>query len=251
MIGIVGGMGPLAGLDLQRKIIEQTLAERDQEHLAVISLSQPAPLPDRTAYLLGETADNPAQAIADQLQRLAQAGATVAGLACNTAHAPPIFNVIRAQLETADFSLILLHMIEEVARHLQHHHPRVQGVGLLTTTGSYRTRLYPSVLAPMGIDVLVPDESVQNELVHTAVYHPRHGIKTQGQATDQARQNLLAAVAHLQTKGVETIVLGCTEMPLALPGRHVGEVALVDSTLVLARALIREAAPDKLRPWPI
>ena len=61
IIGIVGGVGPLAGLDLQAKIVAQTIAGRDQDHLPVVSLSWPGPIPDRTEYLLGRVAENPAQ----------------------------------------------------------------------------------------------------------------------------------------------------------------------------------------------
>ena len=60
MIGIVGGVGPYAGLDLQQKILEQTKATADQDHLGIISWSEPGIIPDRTAFLLGETPLNPA-----------------------------------------------------------------------------------------------------------------------------------------------------------------------------------------------
>jgi len=84
VIGIVGGVGPLAGLDLQAKIIRQTIAGRDQEHLPVLSLSWPGPIADRTEYLLGRVAANPAHALLAQLRLLAAAGATVASLGAVT-----------------------------------------------------------------------------------------------------------------------------------------------------------------------
>jgi aspartate racemase len=43
------------------------------------------------------------------------------------------------------------------------------------------------------------------------------------------------------------IILGCTEIPLVLTDAAVGGIPLIDPTLILARALIREAAPDRLR----
>ena len=106
LIGIIGGVGPFAGLDLQRKILEQTVAAADQEHLPVISVSWPGPIADRTEYLLGRVPENPAYAILEQLRLLAAAGATVAGIPCNTAHAPAIFDVIRAGVAAEDLSLI-------------------------------------------------------------------------------------------------------------------------------------------------
>ncbi len=124
MIGIVGGVGPLAGLDLQAKIISQTAAGRDQEHLPVLSLSWPGPIVDRTEYLLGQVAANPAHALLSQLRLLAAAGATVAAIPCNTAHAPAIFDIVRAGV--AGSPLRLLHMIAETAAHLAAEHPELR-----------------------------------------------------------------------------------------------------------------------------
>lgn len=70
MIGIIGGVGPLAGLDIVTKIIEETIATTDQEHLPVLLSSQPHRIADRTAYLLGQESENPAYAIAEIIQEL-------------------------------------------------------------------------------------------------------------------------------------------------------------------------------------
>jgi len=246
VIGIVGGVGPLAGLDLQAKIIRQTAAGRDQEHLPVLSLSWPGPIADRTEYLLGRVAANPAHALLAQLRLLAAAGATVAAIPCNTAHAPAIFDIVRAGV--AGLPLRLLHMIAETAAHLAAEHPELRTVGVLSTTGTWRARLYPQLLEPRGLRVVVPDATLQ-ETIHAAVYDPAHGIKPAGRATAQARAGLEQGIAALRAAGAEAIILGCTEMPLAFPERRYADLPLIDSTLILARALIRAVAPERLRPW--
>lgn len=244
MIGIVGGVGPLAGLDLQAKIVAQTVAGRDQEHLPVLSLSWPGPIVDRTEYLLGQVAANPAHALLAQLRLLAAAGATVAAIPCNTAHAPAIFDIIRAGV--AGSPLRLLHLIEETAAHLAAAHPGLWTVGVLSTTGTWRARLYPQLLEPRGLRVAVPDAALQ-ETIHAAVYDPAHGIKSVGRAT--ARADLERGIAALRAAGAEAVILGCTEMPLAFPERRYAGLPLIDPTLLLARALIRAVAPERLRPW--
>lgn len=83
LIGIVGGVGPYAGVDLYRKILEQTKACKDQEHLPIAMLSLPGEICDRTAFILGETDINPAYAIVDILKKLEGVGAEVAAIACN------------------------------------------------------------------------------------------------------------------------------------------------------------------------
>ena len=67
--------------------------------------------------------------------------------------------------------------------------------------------------------------------------------------TEQARQQLMLGIEALQAAGAEAIILGCTELPLAFTEPMVAGLPLIDPTLILARALIREANPAKLKPF--
>lgn len=249
VIGLVGGVGPYAGLDLQRKILEQTLAARDQEYLPVISVSWPSPIPDRTEFLLGHVTENPAYPILDQLRLLSESGAAVAGIPCNTAHAPSVFDVIRVGVAAFERPLRLLHMIEETVAHLESHHPMLRMIGVLSTTGTWRARLYPAALEPLGYHVIAPEEGLQVNVIHPAVYDTEYGIKSTGRVAARARANLERGIDYLREAGAEAIILGCTEMPLAFAQREYGGVPLIDPTLILARALIRAADPQRLRTW--
>ena len=249
IIGIVGGVGPLAGLDLQAKIVAQTVAARDQHHLPVLSVSWPGPIPDRTEYLLGQVAENPAHAIVAQLRLLAAMGATVAAIPCNTAHAPAIFDVIRAGVAGFERPLRLLHLIDETADHLAAHYPDLRTIGVLSTTGTWRSRLYSERLAARGLDIVAPDAALQ-ETIHAAVYDPAHGIKSAGQVTARARADLERGMVALRGQGAEAVVLGCTEMPLAFAAGAFEGLPLIDATWVLARALIRAVDPQRLKPLP-
>lgn len=250
VIGIVGGVGPWAGLDLQQKIAMQTMAGKDQEHVTVLSVSRPSPIPDRTEFLEGIVPENPAFALAEQVQLLAKMGADVVGIPCNTAHAPPIFSKLHAELAAAECMLRLLHMIEEVGLFLQQHYPAVKRVGILSTTGTYKTAVYPHVLQSLGFTAVTPSRTMQESQIHPAIYHPEYGIKACGFVTEQARQDLLAGVSACQVQGADAVVLGCTEIPLAITEHKIGETLMIDPTLILARALLRETAPEKLRPLP-
>lgn len=248
VIGIVGGVGPFAGLDLQRKILDQTIATRDQDHLPVISVSWPGPIPDRTEYLLGRVAENPARAIVEQLRLLANAGATVAAIPCNTAHAPAIFDAIHAGVAGFERPLRLLNMIDETVAHLQAHYPAITAVGVLSTTGTWRARIYPEALEPLGYRVIVPDEALQTGTIHPAMYDPRYGLKATGAATAQARDALQQRLDNLSDQGAEAIILACTELPMAFPEREYGGQPLIDPALALARGLIRAIDPQRLVP---
>jgi aspartate racemase len=245
-IGVIGGVGPYAGLDLLEKIARQTAATTDQEHLPVFSISWPDQVPDRTAFILGEIAANPAYPILDQLALLARMGATVAGIPCNTVHAPAIFSVITREVTGFSQPLKLLSMITEVADHLETAMPGCKTVGVLATTGTIQARVYPQALEPRGFRVLVPDPSVQQTAVHPAIYDPNNGIKACG-ATAWAREKLLKGTADLQRQGAQAIILGCTEIPLVLTEPAINGIPLTNPTLILARALIRAVNPGRLR----
>ena len=249
IIGIVGGVGPYAGLDLQRKILEQTVAAADQDHLPVIAFSWPGPIPDRTAYLLGHVAENPAFAIVEQLRLLANAGATVAGIPCNTAHAPAIFDVICAGVAGFERPLRLVNMIAETAAHLSAHYPTIRTIGVLSTTGTLYARLYPAELEPLGYRVVAPDEALQAAAIHPAIYDPVYGLKATGTASARAGDALKQGLDMLCDRGAEAIILACTELPLVFPEREYGGRPLIDPALALARALVQAVDPKRLKPW--
>lgn len=100
-IGVVGGMGPMAGIDLVRAVFEETNANVDQEHLPVALISYPGQIPDRSAWLADPDAPTPLPGILDILRRLEQSGCSVAGIPCNTAHAPPIYDVLKQKIGRA------------------------------------------------------------------------------------------------------------------------------------------------------
>ncbi len=92
-------MGPYAGLDLARKILDQTVARCDQDHVSIALLSAPQEIGDRTSFLLGHTNVNPAYAIYKMIQKLKEIRVSVVGIPGNTAHAPQIFDVILEELK--------------------------------------------------------------------------------------------------------------------------------------------------------
>ena len=248
IIGVIGGMGPYAGLDLVRKIFDLTDAHKDQEHLPVALLSFPGWIRDRSTFLFEKSGENPADAIFEIAMQLEDIGAAVVGIPCNTAHAPPIFDVLQEKLDEAGASLRLVHMIRETAAHIRQAHPDIERVGVLSTLAVYRLGLYAGALAAEGFSPVVPDENVQENIVNRTIFDPTFGIKAQANPVSLiARQSLLNAIDHLRDKGAEAVILGCTELPLAIPDEEVNSATIVDPTEVLARALIRETYPDRIK----
>lgn len=247
-IGIVGGVGPYAGLDLNRKVFEQTSADEDQGHLQVILISRSDAIPDRTEFLSGRQTANPGVAIAEVVRELEAAGAEVLGIPCNTAHAPEIFGMIQQICKRRKSKAVLLNMIEEVAAYLKEWFPGVKKVGILGTNGTVRSGVYTTRLKNEGFEAVYPCEKTQREKVHRAVYDRDFGIKARGDpVTDDARGMIHVAAGELVRRGGEVIVLACSELPLAIKEKTFHGKPVIDATRVLARALVRAAAPWKLR----
>lgn len=248
VIGVVGGVGPYAGLDLLKKIFDQTDASRDQEHLPVSLLSYPNIIPDRTQFLLGNVKENPAEAMFEIVRQLEANGAVAAGVPCNTAHAPPIFDLLREKLKAAGSKVKLVHMIEEVAAQLRDAKGGIRRVAPLSTMGTYKLRVYFDALAGAGLEAVDPGPELQAK-VHEAIYDLEWGIKAKtSPVTEKARAVISDAVKAMRDAGAQAVILGCTELPLAVPEAVLHGVPLVDPATALARGLIREAAPGRLRP---
>ncbi len=258
IIGIVGGMGPVAGVDLASKIISQTIAIRDQDHLPFVLHSFPSEIGDRTEYILrskagGESSSpddhsNPGLAIARVLMKLEEAGATVAGMACNSAHAPVIFNRIVSELQANNCKIQLLHMVREVGWHIIYNLSGVRKVGIVGTTGTRASGLY-GMLGELGLEVLDVTDDEQSVL-QSAIYDPEWGIKaTPDGASPESVRILAETCQSLRQRGAEAVVFGCTEFPLAWREPEIEGLPLIDSSLVLARALVRAGNPERLRPW--
>lgn len=246
MIGIVGGVGPLAGIDILKKIIEETEVHTDQDHVSTMLLSTPESVSDRTQYLIDTKKRNPAFAISQLLIRLEQSGAIVGAIPCNTAHAEQIFSVIKRELEKVGSQLKLLNIIEECTTYLKQQFPS-KVIGVLSTRGTKISGIYRNAFDKAGIKIIEPIHNWE-ERIHCAIYDNRYGIKAfSSPVKERARQELYEAIEVLIKSGAEVIVLGCTEIPLAIIEDEFKGIPLIDPNRILARALIKEIAPEKLK----
>jgi aspartate racemase len=247
-IGIIGGLGPYAGIDLLRKIYDQTIASKDQDHVPVIMLSMPGGIPDRSKFILKQVTTNPAESVLKQLKTLESLNVKVAGIPCVTLHAPVIYEEIINGLIKSASSLKLLNLVEEIVRYIKENFTSKSKIGILCTTGSARTNVLNQYLSNEFFEVIQSDESDQ-EAVHDAIYNPSYGLKVKSDpVSKKAREILFNAANKLVDKGCEIIILGCTETPLAFAQNNFGNAVLIDPNLILARSLLNYAAPEKLKP---
>ncbi|MBC8186454.1 aspartate/glutamate racemase family protein [candidate division KSB1 bacterium] len=248
IIGIIGGLGPYAGTDLLRKIYDQTITSKDQDHVPVIMLSIPSRIPDRSKFILKQVKTNPADSVLKQLNSLENLNVSVVGIPCVTLHAPTIYEEIIRGLKQRGSPLKLLNLIEEVVRFIEDNFSSKTKIGIISTTGSAKINVFKGYFSNKAFQVIRPDESAQAS-IQDAIYNPIYGLKVKSNpVSEKAREILFNAAKKLVDKGCEIIILGCTETPLAFLEKKIGDAALVDPNLVLARALLKHVAPEKLKP---
>lgn len=212
-------------------------------------LSLPAHISERNAFLQGADVENPGVAIAAVIAQLERCGVTVVGIPCNTAHAPPIFSVIKEDIARRDSAVTLVDMVAETMTYLRRYHADVARVGVLATTGAQLARIYPRALESDGRQVIMPTDDEQERIIHPAIVDENYGIKACSHpVSHRAAKDLLRSARTLAMAGAEVVVLGCTEIPLAIAEKQIDGVAIIDPTLILARALIRAVASQKLQP---
>lgn len=181
-IGIVGGVGPLAGIKLAEKIIENTNVKSDQEHLSVLLISEANKISDRTAFLTGQEATNPAKEILKISNKLINFGADVIGIPCNTAHTKKIMSVIEGGWNQ---EVLLVNMFEELISYLQQNFPKVKRIGVLTTLGLAEGNDLNFLLEEHGYESVPFSNPSANKYLHEAIYHENFGIKANGHTISQ------------------------------------------------------------------
>lgn len=230
-VGIVGGIGPAATVDFMQKIIRNTDASRDQDHVRLIVEHNPQ-IPDRTANLVG-AGDDPTLALYSACKRLEENGAALIAMPCNTAHA--YVARIQGLLRTP-----IVNMLSETVGHIERHWAGHATVGLLATTGTVSSGVYHDAAHGCPFELIVPDASHQQEVMN-AIYGER-GVKA-GNTDGDCKAALLRALAHLAGRGASIVILGCTELPLLLPQHPAFDIggrtlALLDPADILARRCV-------------
>lgn len=223
ILGIIGGMGPLATADLFYKIILLTKASSDSEHIHILINNNPK-IPDRTEAVINGSYE-PLEFMIESAQKLEQMGADILLMPCNTSHA-----FYKSLNESVHIPII--NMIDEVAKQLSTTNLRT--VGLLATDGSLYARLYENALNTYNIETIHPSANGQKELMKM-IYN---GVKAGAKQYDTS--SIKDELRRMRDNGAETFILGCTELPVAFQKYEI-TFPSVDPTVILAKAAIKKA----------
>ena len=228
VLGIIGGMGPMASAYFQRLVVSMTDAELDQQHLPTVLLNVPT-IPDRTAFLLGKSDQSPVPVLREAVKALEMVGATRFVVTCVTSHC------FYDQVVNED-DIPWIHAVRETAALLKE--SGIKKAGILATSGTVQTGLFQAELEKVGIAWEIPDEDCQQSVMHLIYNNVKAGKPVEMQRFDRVVDSMKAA-------GCEVCILGCTE--LSLIKRDYPVSGCVDVLEVLARAAVLQCG-KKLRP---
>ncbi|HEX2477683.1 MAG TPA: amino acid racemase [Geminicoccaceae bacterium] len=224
MIGVLGGMGPAATVDFMTKLVRLTPAERDQDHVPVVVVSDPR-IPDRVAPIMGGCGRSPLPALRAGIRTLEQAGAACIAIPCHTAHF-----WYDEMLEASNVPI--LHIADAVLSDLARQGGTNGPIGLLATAATLKAGCYQERLGAAGYACTEPAPEIMATCVRPAI-----ALVKRNRAADAAPL-LARALSHLIKRGAQRVLLACTELPLVTPAAAHDPAVCLDATEALARACI-------------
>jgi aspartate racemase len=225
VLGVLGGMGPLASAQFMLRLTLLTPASKDQEHIPTILWSDPR-VPDRGAT----DSPDPLPWLLRGIEGLKRAGCGAIVIPCNTAHAWYDQMAEKAEIP-------MPHIVDAAATDLARIGIRPGRIGLMATPTTLRMKLYQQRLASLGWECIQPTDDQMTRLVSPAI------ARVKANQVADAYEPLAEVVNDLAARGAPAVILGCTEIPLGIqagPSARLN-VPVIDTIDALARAAINWA----------
>ena len=224
VLGVLGGMGPLATVDFLRKLIEETPAARDEDHIPVITYCVPQ-IPQRVPAITGH-GESPLPALLAGIRTLKEAGAVAIAIPCNTAH-------YWYDDMVSQGGLPIIHIADAALAELDARRITGKTIGLIATKGTLAAGFFQQRLAARGLQPIVNSDADIDQLVLPAIVHVKRN------ELDAAAALLERAVGKLMAAGAAGVILACTETPVVLDRLSPALGAqCVDATRALAKACV-------------
>ena len=220
ILGVIGGMGPQATQSFYQDIINNTVAEKDQEHIDMVIINH-ASMPDRTGAILSGDTKNVFQKLLEDANKLNTFGVDYIAMPCNTSH----YFIDKLKLETG-FNFV--DMIEETAKAIKS--KGLSKVGLMATDGTITSDIYKIKMEQFGIEVIYPSEIMQKKVMEIIYDQIKAG-------KEPSVESFSEISTELENLGAKIIILGCTELSYYAQINKLGEL-YIDAQKVLVRRSI-------------
>jgi len=221
-LGILGGMGPAASAEFITRLIQQTPASCDQEHIPFVLWNEPR-TPDRSTSMRNGD-DKPLPYLIEGVQALKYSGCDLIVIPCNTAHF--WFD------ELSKLNVKIIHIVDSVIHALQDVNVVDSTIGVIGTQATIEFGLYQYMLNKSGYNSMVPTKEEMDKLVQPAI------DLIKGGSIIEAHPMLMTVVKSLINRGAKAVVLGCTEIPLAIKEVEENGTPIVNSIDSLVKRAI-------------
>ena len=217
ILGVIGGLGPGATAHFMNLVIDMTDVKTDQEHLPMIVYNMPF-IPDRTAYILDNTKENPLPKMLEVGHALCAQGVSRIAIPCVTAH------YFMDELE-AGVDVPLINGVRETVAYLKEQ--GITKVGIMATDGTIRSGIFHRELEKQGLVPLAPSAEAQKDVMHLIFNNVKAGKPAE-------MDRFFTSAKDLRAQGAQAIILGCTELSLIKRDEKIGP-GFIDAMEVLAR----------------
>lgn len=221
LLGVLGGMGPLASAYFYEQLTLLTNVNCDADHINML-ISSMTRTPDRTSFILGQNKENPLQYLIKDAQMLEKCGVDIIAVTCNTSHYF-IDDLSRS------VNVPIINMIELTIGSLKQ--KSIKKVGIMATKGTYQTKLYEQECIKQNIEPFIPCEKIQDEIMNI-IYNQ---IKKNGTIEMNSFQ---AIIDYFIANNCERIILGCTELSIVEKQINLPNL-IIDPINILAKYCIR------------
>lgn len=228
-LGLLGGMGPEATVELMRRVVATTPARDDADHIRMLVDNNPQ-VPSRIAHVIEGTGEDPTPVLVAMAEGLKQAGADFLAMPCNTAHwyLPAVCKAV---------DLPFLDMIDLSVRYLQNSRPRPQTIALLASPAVRKVGLFDQRLKAGGFTPVYADGR-EEEAILKVIRAVK--AKTCGRVEQDAYQ---AVTDGLRDRGADAFLIACTELSvIELP--ETGGLPLADTLDLLAAEILCTAGVE-------
>lgn len=228
ILGVIGGLGPLATARFMELVVEMTDTATEQENLDMIIYNFPS-IPDRTGYILGSNLRSPLPGLLSAGRALARDGASQIAIPCVTAHY--FYEELSAAIQAP-----IINGIKETVAHLKAN--GITAAGIMATDGTIVSGLFTKALLDADIRPVLPSAQRQADVMHLIYRNIKAGKPAE-------LERFRAVQAELLEHNAQAIILGCTELSLIKRDYAIG-TGFLDAMEVLAQqAVLRCGKPLK------
>ncbi len=228
MLGVIGGLGPMATAYFMELVTDMTDAATDQAHLQMLIYSAPS-IPDRTRYILDNSCENPLPEMLRIGNLLVQQGAQRIAIPCVTAHY--FFKELNGGIPVP-----VINGVQETAQHLKEH--GITKVGIMATDGTIRSKVFHRELEALGIEAVIPSAERQADVMHLIFDDIKAGKPVN-------METFTAVTRELRQNGAQAIILGCTELSLIKRDYAIGAGFLDVMEILAQQAILQCGKPLK------